>query len=159
VDIGANVGNHSIFVSTVIGGAGVVAFEPGLKQHAIFSVNIALNEAKDSVRLYRCGLSDEARIVGDLADEIVTLKSGDDLLRDKEISFIKIDVEQYELAVLQCLEETLTKWPPKMLIEVGRSHEAAFHTRLTDLGYHVLERIDHGAHINALVAPNPQAAA
>ena len=170
VDIGANVGNHSIFVSKMVGGAGVIAFEPGLKQHALFSVNIALNQAQDHIRLHRCGLSDtvgvltithggsvnlgRARVAEDFTGEVIQLNVGDAILGEKKISFIKIDVEGHELQVLRGLDETIRKNRPKIFVEVEAENEQAFRGMMSALKYRTLEQIDYGSHRNVLAGPN-----
>ena len=169
VDIGANVGNHSIFVSKMIGGPGVIAFEPGIKQHSIFCVNIALNKLGDHIKLHRFGLSDKsdvlamnhggavnlgrARVTDGLAGEIVSLEVGDEVLGGESISFIKIDVEGHELSVLRGLGAIIRTNHPKILIEVEQKNEESFQKILEQYEYMVIEKIDHTGHLNFLIGP------
>ncbi|MCC1498344.1 FkbM family methyltransferase, partial [Alcanivorax sp. 1008] len=58
VDIGANVGNHSIFAAAHLGASRIIAFEPMRLQHAILSINVLLNELQGKVEVHKLALSD-----------------------------------------------------------------------------------------------------
>lgn len=58
VDIGANVGNHSIFAAKFLGASKVIAFEPSPTAYVIFKCNIALNDLESRIVHHAVGLSD-----------------------------------------------------------------------------------------------------
>ena len=53
-DVGANIGNHTIYFGTVMGAAKVLAFEPQAHCHETLCANIALNGLEDRVQAYNC---------------------------------------------------------------------------------------------------------
>lgn len=140
VDVGANVGNHSLFAARLA--SKVIALEPGLLQHTLLSVNIALNGLSDKIVLHRLGLSDRAelsrlltpnddnlggsRIAPESQGEFVRLAVGDEVLRDVPVTFLKIDVEGHEMKALQGLADTIARRRPKILIEVDAVNTTSF---------------------------------
>jgi FkbM family methyltransferase len=143
VDIGANIGNHSLFALKMLGVKQVIAFEPNPVAIAVLTSNLGLNG-----ELHRCdlshlglGLSDKpqdglamavdkpnknlggGRLVegGDL--RVIT---GDEALAQERVDFIKIDVEGMEVQVLGGLTETIARCRPVMFIEVDERNRADF---------------------------------
>jgi hypothetical protein len=55
VDIGANVGNHSIFAAKFLGASTVIAFEPNPASYVTFKCNMALNGLESRIVAPRCG--------------------------------------------------------------------------------------------------------
>ena len=163
LDIGANKGIYSIYMSRAIGDKGkVIAFEaqPELENylHRIkqaFSlknleiVNSALSSKPGTVFLKReyvgsgtASLNfyneDDSHTEG-IDIEAITL---DDFLAsrgedDKPISFIKCDVEGHEADVFYGAKKTLIKYMPTLLFECHRSEEEKgdLFNYLVDLGY------------------------
>lgn len=135
-DIGANIGNHTVYFTRVMGAAKVLAFEPQSHCHATLTDNIALNGLQDRAVAYNCligavtgngtlsrfnarnlgGTSFAASDLGDLPlfalDEVI---EQDDLAR---LDLIKIDVEGMQMEVLQGAEGVLDKQRPAIWIEL-----------------------------------------
>ena len=135
-DIGANIGNHTVYFTKVMGAAKVLAFEPQSHCHATLTDNIALNGLQDRAVAYNCligavtgngtlsrfnarnlgGTSFAASDLGDLPlfalDEVI---EPDDLAR---LDLIKIDVEGMQMEVLQGAEGVLDKQRPAIWIEL-----------------------------------------
>lgn len=135
-DIGANIGNHTVYFTRVMGAAKVLAFEPQSHCHATLTDNIALNGLQDRAVAYNCligavtgngtlsrfnarnlgGTSFAASDLGDLPlfalDEVI---EPDDLAR---LDLIKIDVEGMQMEVLQGAEGVLDKQRPAIWIEL-----------------------------------------
>lgn len=69
----------------------------------------------------------------------VETKKLDDIIKDKEISFIKIDVEGHELNVIEGALNTIKKHKPSLLIEIEEKHtkKPVLETvkKITNLGY------------------------
>ena len=113
VDIGANVGNHAVFVGKFCSPSQVIVFEPIPMSIDTLRVNLLLNAIPADTTHLGLGLSGEpgstqmsiqpgnlgtARIIRD-SKGTVKLVAGDSLLADKKIDFIKIDVEGHEMEV------------------------------------------------------------
>lgn len=122
IDIGSNIGNHTIYFSKVADT--VYSFEPVLQSFNHQMENIELNKIKN-IKLFQCALGNENKMVGlvhnisnmgntivieedynDRADEFVLMYKLDDF-KLKNIKVMKIDVEEYELKVLEGAEQTL----------------------------------------------------
>lgn len=130
LDIGANVGNHTLYLAAVAG-CQVIAFEPNQELVGALSSGIEMNGFSERVAV-RCLAVGEAdargrferaipenlgaqRIVqggGDI--EIVAL---DELHFDHAVKLLKIDVEGMEMAVLRGAEQLLQKDRPMVYVE------------------------------------------
>lgn len=134
VDVGANIGNHSIFVSKFCSPSEVIVFEPNPKAIEILRINLALNGCTN-VNLAYLGLalsseSNFADVFYPISNNmgqaqmlkadhgVIKCLPGDLFLRHKPVGFIKIDVEGAEFDVLKGIEETVEVWRPGILIEV-----------------------------------------
>lgn len=159
VDVGANVGNHSIVAARALGAARVVAFEPNPVASRILLTNIALNDLTDTIVHHAIGLSDTdgsatafepttglnlggTKLIRGLGD--LVLKRGDDVLGGEEIGFIKIDVEGAELQALAGLEKTIAAQRPPMLVEVDDRNVEPFRSWLASMNYQVAARARPG---------------
>lgn len=58
VDIGANVGNHLIYMAQRFPDSRLIGFEPMQRQHAILVVNALLNEIGERLVIYKSAASD-----------------------------------------------------------------------------------------------------
>jgi FkbM family methyltransferase len=150
VDVGANIGNHSIYAAKLLHAPKVVAFEPVALSADLFEINVALNGCGDRVVLHRVGLSDQpcraspviiqhnlggTRLAqGDGPIEIVR---GDDILESEAVSFIKIDTEGYELKVLAGLKQVIAKCQPTLFVEVENAQITAFRDFCDASGYRI----------------------
>lgn len=155
LDIGANVGTHSVAFSKAA--QRVISFEPQPHTYRILCANLALNccvnveahqvalgNRADSVLILpidptKDHASPGARLAGyGERVELATLDS----FGYNPISFIKIDVEEMELEVLQGARQTLTKQSPIVYVEI---HNETLHTSvpayMESLGYQATERI------------------
>jgi FkbM family methyltransferase len=162
LDVGANIGNHSIFFADRF--AQVVAVEPNPIFCLAFRATVALNKMTN-ILLFECGLGAEAgRLAyrqasntnlgashflaaaadGTPAESCLELeiKIGDDVVESLDvphISLIKIDVEGLELAVLRGLQRTLIGQDPVVMFEahpeVDRPGAEATLDFLRKLGY------------------------
>tara|TARA_Y100000591_G_scaffold332888_1_gene372126 strand:- start:1656 stop:2567 length:912 start_codon:yes stop_codon:yes gene_type:complete len=141
LDIGANIGNHSLFFADYFNK--VFAFEPLTKNYELLELNIKL---KNNISAYNLGGSNKdeinkiytplnfdsghSKIPNDktfmdtekenFQSEEVKLKRLDDfVIKEKinNIKFIKIDVEGYEYKVLQGVEKLLKNEKPVVAFE------------------------------------------
>ncbi|MFA5604186.1 MAG: FkbM family methyltransferase [Bacilli bacterium] len=120
LDIGANIGNHSLWFSIVCG-LDVIAFEPIL--HKQLEKNLKLNpSASVQVEPYALGNKEGkahhlGRGVLELsADGTIPVKRLDDLLLEN-ISFIKLDIEGMESSALQGGAQTIQRERPVIYAE------------------------------------------
>jgi FkbM family methyltransferase len=139
VDVGANIGSHSITLSNLVKGLRVLALEPSTAAFKTLCRNVAKNEASNvdarelaamdrsgTVRL-TTGLQGENFVVPDkrtIASETVECRTLDDLLRQEtaSVDVIKCDVEGAELSVFRGAERTLERHAPALLIEAESRH-------------------------------------
>lgn len=132
LDIGANIGTHTYAYSKIINPKNIVAIEPNLecveclKRNVpdchIFNIAISDNTEevffnKDSKNIGASymseGIGQKAYSLDSLLDQIQSLISKD------SISFIKMDIEGYELKALKGAFNLINKHKPNMWIEVN----------------------------------------
>lgn len=154
LDIGANIGYFSLLVSKVVGDEGrIIAFEPNPITIGRLKKNINLNLC-GNIELMEVALSNEEgevqlfcpqdethgftsmRNQGWQQAEIYKVKTKllDDLLpiNISSIDLIKIDVEGAELLVFKGAKSTITKFRPKIILELNENAAKNF-------GYDILE--------------------
>lgn len=139
IDVGANIGNHTIFFSKILNRE-TWSFEPYGVAHRALERNVEVNRL-NNVKLFEIGLSDSesfgemfvqndgnigtaAIVNSSKSNDSVELKVGDSVLREaNSISLIKIDVEGFELNVLRGIRNTIDKHSPTLLVECMSSVE------------------------------------
>ncbi|MEG0234073.1 MAG: FkbM family methyltransferase [Hafnia sp.] len=138
LDVGANIGNHSLAVSNFADC--VLSFEPVPFTYNLLSENIKINNI-DNIQAYNVAFSDENKVTdilfnmsGNIGGSTLELPSGnnkyntikikavvgDEFLSSKKIpkvDFIKIDVEGHELHTLDGLKNTIIKNRPFIQME------------------------------------------
>ena len=138
IDVGANIGNHSLYFAAVMG-LRVVAFEPVQgnrdllcrlielnKQHVqIDVIATALSDQEGDVRLSAPapGNSGTFRISGEVDGCPAKTERLDEALRRlgvamEDVRVLKVDVEGHELQVLEGAPELLSQANPMIAIEV-----------------------------------------
>ncbi|MDO8885139.1 MAG: FkbM family methyltransferase [Pseudotabrizicola sp.] len=153
-DIGANIGNASVFFGKVLGAKRVLAFEPQPHCYATLNRNLELNALTDA-QAYNCmvgatsGRGDVARFnprnLG--ATRFAAAKNGpvpmvalDDLIEAEELhglTFIKIDVEGMHLEVLSGAKKVIKAFKPAIwaALSEGGADYAATAKVMQGLGY------------------------
>lgn len=171
LDVGANIGNHTIFLAS-IAKVNVVAFEPNVHLASAIQKSIEINALGSQVTVKQVGLGKEESVgsfnetipdnlgaqsisIGDGNLQITTL---DSMSFNAPISLIKIDVEGMELDVLKGAKKTLIKDKPALYIEASTIEEfLTIESFLTKLGYVVLDSFNatpthlfiHNSNLNA----------
>lgn len=157
LDIGANIGNHTLYFLNECNAQFVYCFEPADDTFQILTNNIIINHLEDRVQLMHVGVgsvSGNARIKQQRQHDTgytqleksetgdITIVAIDDLDIRKNIGFIKIDVEGFELEVIKGLENTLKKDKPLIMIEVWNQNSEEIMSILNGIGYHsdILDR-------------------
>lgn len=155
LDIGANIGNHTLFFIKECAAKKVYAFEPVKSTFEILQKNIAINGLKEQVVLHNFALGDhrgKGNIIyckGDAGgNQIAADETGDaqiaaldDLCFAERIDFIKIDVEGYEEKVLTGAGKTLKKDHPVIMIEIFDQNYQRVNDLLVSVGYQCRKKI------------------
>jgi FkbM family methyltransferase len=181
VDVGANIGNHTVFFAAVLG-APVIAVEPFGPNHELLEVNITANGLGGLVRPHCLALGardgNGTTRIGDATNfgtvSVVTgsgeivVRSLDGLLLQhppQPIGLIKIDVEGSEAGVLAGARQTILRWQPDIVIEAdGTDRFLATARQLLDLGYaprgryawtptYLFSAVDQAARLQSLLEP------
>lgn len=171
VDIGANVGNHAVFVGAYLNPKKIFIFEPNPAAFKTLVANMVLNNLSDIVdfRGLGYGLSDivSEKAAMDIpennigAGRIVShggnikILPGDVALEGQVVDFLKIDVEGLELEVLNGLTRVISKNRPSMFIEVNNRNIENFLDKIASMNYSVVEEFKrHKSNKNFMVVPN-----
>lgn len=157
IDVGANIGYHTIRFAKKYKKSVVHSFEPMPVSYSYLKKNIVLNQLNSKINTYKIGLSDKDGIV----DFFVPIRNGtntsminvskkknskkilckiiklDKFCFDKNIkpNFIKCDVEGAELLVFQGAEKTIKSHSPKIFTELLRKWSKPY-------GYHPNDMIN-----------------
>lgn len=155
LDIGANCGNHTLYLACVAG-AQVHAFEPDSELCAAISTSVSANGVEPRVTVHQVGVGDSdgfgrlvqtaennrgaqrlQRVANDeQATKIIRL---DDLLFDEPVRAMKIDVEGMELDVLKGAKNLIARDHPELYIECQTRPEfERIHGLLVQLNYRYL---------------------
>ena len=152
VDIGANIGNHALFMLRHGGARRVIPIEPNPDAIRLLAAMVRLNGLDDDVERATLGYGIGAENVGGYAihnpkgnlgwvrltqgDGEIELRTGDTLLANEaRIDFIKIDVEGMEIEALSGLEGTIARHRPMMFIEVDTINRDAFFDAMKRFDY------------------------
>lgn len=163
VDVGANVGNHSLVLAQLERTTGVIAFEPNPQAFAMLQFNVAINGLEQRITTHRLALSDrrgetllrqphsnlggsslEATMpsrAGVVAEHRCEMVCGSDWLPDP-VALIKIDVEGHELSCLRGLLPVLERDRPLLFVEVVEHHKSELLGLLDTHGYCVAEEFN-----------------
>ena len=150
LDIGAHVGIWTKRLSRDF--SQVICFEPLQKHIECHKKNC---ENLSNVTLYACALSDvETNSVMSTRDfnsgmssllnkkfkdkdEVIVKTKTLDSFNLPKVDFMKIDVEGYEAQVLSGAKETITKWKPKIYIEIWEKNVDIISKILDEMGYSI----------------------
>lgn len=171
VDIGANIGNHALYVAKFLRAGKIIPFEPNPKAIELLVANFILNNAAGIVDFSHLGngVGDPTTGMGfDTPEQNlgatklvqgagdVTVISGDDALKNTHVHFFKIDVEGMEIEVLASLENTIQRCRPNLMVEVDTHNRGAFADWMRAHNYGIAHRFKRFRdNQNFLVVPNP----
>jgi FkbM family methyltransferase len=133
LDVGANVGNHAMYLA-VVGGCRVEAFEPNTRLCDAIAASAALNGIAERVRVHRTGVgqvaataSFQTELPDNLGAQRLSLGQGeipvvplDSLGIEGPVKAIKIDVEGMEGEVLRGGQALIERDRPMIYVECQR---------------------------------------
>lgn len=158
LDIGSNIGNHTLYLfqNNLIQLA--YCFEPIQDTFRILEKNISINKLQNKVMLFNVGVG-ESRGTAQIAsyskentgmsqlkisnDGSIPIIAIDDIEFDYDISFVKIDVEGFELNVIKGMLGTIKKYKPTLFIEIRDQFFEDICKYLMPVGYKYL-KFDEG---------------
>lgn len=164
IDIGANVGNHTVYFSKYFNPKIVYAIEPIEKACQMLLKNLELNNCKNvntdylgvgfahveatgyPYQIYKNNFATitifpEPTTFMKADDQIhdpfppVKMIRGDSIFANIHVDLIKIDVEWMEMVVLEGLKETIARSRPNMFIEINNRNKFEFENWLIDNNY------------------------
>ena len=156
VDIGAHVGNHSLFMLRYGHASQAIPFEFNSSAIRLLTEMVEMNELDDQVDLQHLGfgLTEERgkreafgsrknlannRLREGFVEKINT-RPGDGFLRDVDIDMVKIDVNGDERDVLKGMRKTLKRKRPVLALDLSRQKSKKALPLLGRLGYVERER-------------------
>ena len=140
LDVGANLGNHSLFWATHTQAEKIYAFEPYPQNHKILEKNIIENKLEDKIKPFPYAVGKElGKVVLHCIDEnnlgtatftdastegeqTIEKTSVDVFVQQqniRRIDFVKIDTEGFETKILEGMESVLKRDHPTLWIEVS----------------------------------------
>jgi FkbM family methyltransferase len=142
VDVGANMGEYSLFAAKRLTKGKVFSFEPLSSIRDAFTENIRLNDF-DNIEVYPFGLSAQEETLSihefeDVHEGLATFYPGDRQSKNstkiqlktfddvaaaanvKRIDFIKIDIEGGELKALQGCAAVIKRYRPLFMVEINK---------------------------------------
>lgn len=164
VDVGGNVGNHTIFFALQKNCSKVITFEPNLTALRILKTNLALNDLQDrvDVRPYGLGSSESsatletpehnlggASILRSSEQELshitdggntILIKIGDNVMGQDVPAFIKIDIEGFEFECLKGLRKTIVSHKPILFIELDDKNYKQVEQFFSETNYKIIAR-------------------
>lgn len=170
LDVGANVGNHIVYLCRIAGLRHATAIEPNGQAIALLRVNLLLNglEGVVDTSLLGYGLANVSGTAGMLVDQDnlgsarftadapgrVDLRTGDELLGGRDFDFVKIDVEGMEMSCLAGMTALINRCRPLIYIEIDANNTRSFEHWCLVNRYVVRERLRHYTfNENYLIAP------
>ena len=148
-DIGANIGSHCVQFKYHLPDIEIWAFEPYLENYLLLKQNTKLfNDIKcfnigigstNSVVYFSDGSPENSGVVKivNQSNNINIVLKLDDLVINKPVSFIKIDIEGHEYSAFEGMSNLLNKDKPMIWLEDNSKDAVSY---LESLGYNILEK-------------------
>ncbi|HET6514377.1 MAG TPA: FkbM family methyltransferase [Thermodesulfovibrionales bacterium] len=168
LEVGANIGNHAVYYEKFMNPSKVILIEPNPRAIRLLKSNLEINGCS-SLDISKLGvgvgkerglfsLNDKdpnnlgaAHLESDEAGGVEVFPI-DELIQEK-IDFMKIDVEEMEMEVLEGARNTITAFKPDILIEIMNNNVPAFENMLSDINYTVKHKFVNINAVNFYVVP------
>ena len=156
-DIGANIGNHTVYFANSAKHAQVFSFEPHPENFVVLTKNVLDNRLENRVRTFKMAAGSTQGIVylnvkqnANLGTASV-VPTAEESSTDCQVSpidalelpmpdFIKIDVEGFELQVLKGMENTLKKSENAIIwTEIDDDNANEVYDFMTQMGYSIAD--------------------
>ncbi|MDR0741739.1 MAG: FkbM family methyltransferase [Rickettsiales bacterium] len=166
LDVGANIGNHSIYWAAMCGARKIHAFEPLPASYDYLLKNIEINGLGDVITPHKFALGNkrgQGRIQKNYGNNIgmasimenarqsgseVRIERFDDLdISAEKVDFVKIDVEGFELKTLAGMRMMIARFHPAVLIETFAESYAAVSDFFAKLGYGQKDKFADGNYL------------
>lgn len=184
-DVGANVGNHSLYMAKVLRASRVYSFEANERASNLLKLNVCRNGLEDVIDTSHTGVGigrkaesrrvfnpqtnnlGAARLRKPTSDQLerggyfseVEVVSIDSLELPELPDFVKIDVEGMELDVLAGMTEVIAASRPRMFIEVNNDKRGAFLDWVAANSYVVADTFSrYDTNMNFMIVPNVRGA-
>lgn len=157
VDVGAHVGNHSIYFGQVLG-LRSLAFEPNPEAFRCLEANVMANGLENFCTTRNAAVGSQrgktrvasgsmentgmATVNLDPDGPIDMVVLDDELRNEARIDIIKVDVEGWELDVLRGAAQTLTRQRPILYVEIMRDAFSDVQSYLSGAGYQCWKRFN-----------------
>jgi FkbM family methyltransferase len=150
VDVGAHVGNHTLYFSLILG-LRTIAFEPNPATYALLAANVSDNGVGAACELHNAAVGSKAghvkildvpesntgmaTVESDPTGAVPLVQLDEELRDEPRIDIIKIDVEGWELDVLQGAPQVIARHRPLLYIEIMEPQFARVEAKLREAGY------------------------
>lgn len=135
VDVGANLGNHTLYFAAMLKRQ-VISVEPEPTNFSLLEENVKANGLGELVEMHECALGKTSGYVSlnqmvpgnngtfsaSMAESGITCRTLDEVIDGRKVAALKIDVEGFEISVLEGGLETIEASKPVIVLE---SHTAA----------------------------------
>jgi FkbM family methyltransferase len=164
VDIGANVGNHTIYAAKHLRARRVIPFETRFDAIEILLTNVALNKCNNVDTSY-LGFGvvahdqplPERPITGSNSGPHMLIAGAepglayrtirpDAVIAHSPVDFIKMDIEGMEMEAWDGLEETVVRWRPRIFVAIHTTELESFRAWTDMHKYKIAERIARHEH-------------
>lgn len=152
LDIGANIGNHSLYWAGICKANKIYAFEPLPQIYSILQRNIEINDFNNIITPYNIGLGN-THSVGRINTVVKNNIGGTSIIESErygglqierlddinlpleKLDFIKIDVEGFEIKTLEGAVQTIQRFHPPVFVESFPDNIAHVKEFFAALGY------------------------
>jgi FkbM family methyltransferase len=165
IDLGANIGTHSVIYCNFLTSGKVYSFEPQPLIFDILTENLRINNCTSRSKIFNVGASDSSsrffmnatydvkenqgafRIINDTSQTGIYIDCVPiDSLNITNVGYIKIDVEGHEYKTLKGMKNTILQNKPTMLIEIhdgSIDKKATFNMLEHEFGYTKYIQLTH----------------
>ncbi|HEX4327076.1 MAG TPA: FkbM family methyltransferase [Burkholderiales bacterium] len=168
VEVGANIGNHTVFYAHHMNPARIFPFEPNPHSVALLDKNIRLNRLEGLIdrRGIGFGLGSSSRNCHVVQSDMnnlgaarleeggdIQVRTLDEVMHDEPVDFIKIDAEGMEFEVLAGGSACIAKNRPLIHVEVWNQGVPQFEAWMRENRYKLITQVKMVNAVNFLIGP------